>query len=171
MKRLSVILLCMVVAFSFSSCNLRSVVDFYKEHEKSGSSTTSIQSVSSQSEEIKLDDGGILFNEGRVSSTASIEFKDSDGNILLDASDIFKASAIFHEYNGYFVQLELTETGTLKFADTTENNIGKKMGVYIDGELIFDPTVNDKITDGVVIISDYKFTKEDIVGLVDRLTK
>ena len=166
MKRLSVILLCMVVAFSFSSCNLRSVVAFYKEHEKSGSSTTS-----SQSEEIKLDDGGILFNEGRVSSTASIEFKDSDGNILLDASDIFKASAIFHEYNGYFVQLELTETGTLKFADTTENNIGKKMGVYIDGELIFDPTVNDKITDGVVIISDYKFTKEDIVGLVDRLTK
>ena len=106
MKRLSVILLCMVVAFSFSSCNLRSVVDFYKEHEKSGSSTTSIQSVSSQSEEIKLDDGGILFNEGRVSSTASIEFKDSDGNILLDASDIFKASAIFHEYNGYFVQVE-----------------------------------------------------------------
>ena len=53
----------------------------------------------------------------------------------------------------YVVSLEMTESGTKKFADATSNNVGKQISILYDDEVISAPTVNEAITTGEAVIN------------------
>lgn len=66
----------------------------------------------------------------------------------LDGSHFKKASVSFNQLGQPYVSIEFdTEGGTL-FADITERNVGKPVAIFVGGELISAPNVNEKITGG-----------------------
>lgn len=66
------------------------------------------------------------------------------------------------------IRLEFNEEGKALFAKITKDNIGKRIGIFVDGELISAPTVQASITDGVAVIAG-SFTPEEAETLAARL--
>ena len=93
-----------------------------------------------------------------LDKTAKIEFRDSEGNILLSGDDI--ASAKYSDdpvdYSGMpspHVVLNFSEEGAKKFADATEKLVGKTLAIYLDEEELMAPQVNEKIESDTAIIT------------------
>ena len=66
------------------------------------------------------------------------------------------------------VSLRLNEEGTKLFAQITRDNVGKIVGIYLDGFPISIPTVNEEIPTGEAVISG-GFTPQDAKTLTTRL--
>lgn len=87
-----------------------------------------------------------------IGSTAKLEFKDPDGNTFMDGSMV--KTAVYQLNEGdHQVAFTLTDEGTKIFADMTSNNIGKTLGIYLDGEELLSPTVQSAITTGSGVIT------------------
>jgi preprotein translocase subunit SecD len=54
------------------------------------------------------------------------------------------------------------------FADITTRNVGKRIAIFLDGQILSAPTVNTPITDGQAIITG-QFTVQSAKDLVTRL--
>lgn len=87
-----------------------------------------------------------------IGSTAKLEFKDPDGNTFMDGSMVKTAVYQFNE-GDHQVAFTLTDEGAEIFADMTSNNIGKTLGIYLDGEELLAPTVQSAITTGSGVIT------------------
>lgn len=87
-----------------------------------------------------------------IGSTAKLEFKDPDGNTFMDGSMVKTAVYQFNE-GDHQVAFTLTDEGAKIFADMTSNNIGKTLGIYLDGEELLAPTVQSAITTGSGVIT------------------
>ncbi len=66
------------------------------------------------------------------------------------------------------VSLEFDSEGADLFANITERNVNKPVGIFLDGEVISAPNVNEKITGGRAVISG-KFNINEAKLLVQRL--
>ena len=66
------------------------------------------------------------------------------------------------------VSLQFNDEGTKLFADITGRNIGKQVAIFLDGEPISIPTVNEAITGGSAVISG-GFTLVEAKLLAQRL--
>lgn len=66
------------------------------------------------------------------------------------------------------VSLEFNDDGKKLFKEITEQNIGKRIAIYLDGAPISAPTVKDAIPDGKAVISG-SFTVEEARQLTRRL--
>lgn len=96
-----------------------------------------------------------------LGETALLTFKDPDGNVVLEGSDVKKSYASTSQQDGSFVvNLELTDSGAKKFSDATGRLIGKPISIYMDETEISAPTVQTQITDGSAIITGQKSLKE-----------
>lgn len=87
-----------------------------------------------------------------IGSTAKLEFKDPEGNTFMDGSMVKTAVYQFNE-GDHQVAFTLTDEGAKIFADMTSNNIGKTLGIYLDGEELLAPTVQSAITTGSGVIT------------------
>jgi protein-export membrane protein SecD len=58
------------------------------------------------------------------------------------------------------VSIEWDQTGKDLFATSTANNIGKRIGIVLDGTMISAPTIQSAITDGKAVITGIGDTKE-----------
>lgn len=87
-----------------------------------------------------------------IGSTAKLEFKDPEGNTFMDGSMVKTAVYQFNE-GDHQVAFTLTDEGAAIFADMTSNNIGKTLGIYLDGEELLAPTVQNAITTGSGVIT------------------
>lgn len=87
-----------------------------------------------------------------IGSTAKLEFKDPEGNTFMDGSMVKTAVYQFNE-GDHQVAFTLTDEGAKIFADMTSNNIGKTLGIYLDGEELLAPTVQNAITTGSGVIT------------------
>lgn len=87
-----------------------------------------------------------------IGSTAKLEFKDPEGNTFMDGSMVKTAVYQFNE-GDHQVAFTLTDEGAAIFADMTSNNIGKTLGIYLDGEELLAPTVQSAITTGSGVIT------------------
>lgn len=88
----------------------------------------------------------------------SLEFRDMNGNVVLDGTDVKSAEAKTQQNqttkaNEYVVVLSLTDEGTTKFAEATKANLGKQIAIVYDGETISSPVVNNVIDGGEAYIS------------------
>ncbi|MGI6116964.1 MAG: protein translocase subunit SecD [Bilifractor sp.] len=95
----------------------------------------------------------------------SLEFQDSDGNTVLEGTDVASAEGVAQtdQTTGerkYVVELTLTSDGTEKFAEATEANVGKQISIVYDGETISSPTVNEAITGGKAEITGMSSIEE-----------
>ena len=114
-----------------------------------------------------------------LDQTAVVQFRDSDGNVLLEGDDIESAQysddAVDSTGIGTpHVILTFSEEGTTKFAAATEELVGKEMPIYLDEECIASPLVNSKIDSSTAIITvgegtyaEKKATAEEYAMLID----
>ena len=95
-----------------------------------------------------------------IGKTAVLEFKDEEGNTALTGEDLRDAREQMDQGKNPVVALEFTEEGGDKFAALTEANIGRHIGIYLDGELLTDPVVNEAITGGRAVITGQRTLDE-----------
>ena len=106
--------------------------------------------------------------------TAKLQFKDKNGNVVLEGEHVESAlGGSFQVSEGkyeYAVSLSLTAEGAKKFAAATKTAAASKdtIGIYIDGQMISQPTVNEEITDGQAIITG-NFTYETASALANNI--
>jgi preprotein translocase subunit SecD len=82
---------------------------------------------------------------------------------------IEKASLVFDSStNKPQVQLQFNSEGADLFAQITKANIGKSIAIFLDGQPISIPTVNEEITGGKAVITG-NFTTDEARTLVGRL--
>lgn len=74
------------------------------------------------------------------------------GEVLVDGANVSNATK--QTQNGeVVVSLEFDSTGRQAFADATEANVGKQIGIYMDETCLSAPTVQNAITDGRAVIT------------------
>lgn len=149
---------------SFSACDLNPIVNKLNGNEESAKTQQEKEKYT------KLADGTYLYKQSSVSIEKKIQFKDENNNVLLDSADIMFVCAKWSEYNSYYIQLEFNEQGTIAFANATKENIGKKMHIVLDEQILSSPTVVDEITDGIVIISNYE-SYDELISFFNKLVK
>ncbi len=108
---------------------------------------------------------------------------DEEGNVVIDPFSAWKpiglsgkqlkrASVDIQQGQGLntqvVVRLDFNEEGKELFAEITSQNLGKPVAIFLDGQIISAPTVQNAITDGTAIISG-NFSPEEAKILVRRL--
>lgn len=105
-----------------------------------------------------------------LSQSGNLSFKGPNGDEILTGKDIKKATAQMNQQSGgYEVGLELNDEGTQKFADATGKYVGQKISIYLDDEMISDPTVNTQITGGKASIETHGTLEENkkLAGMIN----
>jgi len=114
-----------------------------------------------------------------LDKTAVVQFRDSNGNVLLQGDDIksakYSEEAVDSTGIGTpHVVLTFSEQGKTKFAEATGNLVGQAMPIYLDEECIASPIVNSKIDASTAIItvgdgtfSEKKAIAEEYAMLID----
>jgi preprotein translocase subunit SecD len=96
-----------------------------------------------------------------VTKTGELQFRDPSNNVLLTGNkDIKDAVASLDQYNQPIVSLEMTEEGAKKFAEATEKFLGQQISIYMDDQMITNPTVQSVIRDGKAQITGSKTMDE-----------
>jgi preprotein translocase subunit SecD len=72
--------------------------------------------------------------------------------VLCSNSDFMSARVVKWK-DEYAVEVNFTDTGKIKWAETTGNNIGKNIAMLVNGELVTCPVVRAKIDKGIAIIN------------------
>ncbi|MGE4215083.1 MAG: protein translocase subunit SecD [Anaerotignaceae bacterium] len=108
-----------------------------------------------------------------LGQTAQLVFVDEDGKVLLTGSDVANAqmSVGSSSNNGPsepYVSLEFTPEGTALFAQATAQNLGKRIAIVMDEQVVSAPTVNAEITDGKAMITG-SFTSEEAEEMAVRI--
>ena len=112
--------------------------------------------------EVKIP-GADEFNDEMISficDSSRLLFKDPDGKEILNDSHVANAYAGEGQDGAAIINLEFTPEGTALFAEATTALVGEKISIYLDNELISEPTVNVPITEGQCYIQGDFTTKE-----------
>lgn len=94
-----------------------------------------------------------------LKTTAKLTFKDPQGNVVLEGSDLKDARA-GQGQQGFVVNLTFSPEGTKKFADVTTKSVGQQIGIYLDDKLLQNPRVNEPIPNGQAEITGYSSLEE-----------
>lgn len=98
---------------------------------------------------------------------AELTFRGPDNTVYIKGSDVSRSQVAVDQQKNYVVELEFSSEGAKKFADATEKLVGQQMGIYMDDDLISNPTVNAKITGGKAEITGMS-SKEEAQSLSDK---
>lgn len=91
---------------------------------------------------------------GRYLETATLQFAGSGSGQLA---------------NEPLVSVRFTAEGGELFADITRSNVGEQLGIFLDGELLSAPVINEAITGGTAVISG-SFTPDEARELAQNLS-
>ncbi|MFW6022777.1 MAG: protein translocase subunit SecD [Halanaerobiaceae bacterium] len=94
-----------------------------------------------------------------LGQTAMLTFRNSNGDELMTGEAVKDAKASYDQYGRAVISFELNDKGSEKFETITRQYIGKKIGIYLDDELLTNPTVQDVIKGGGTI-SGYNSAEE-----------
>lgn len=91
-----------------------------------------------------------------IGKTAELEFREEQGEgetatfapTGLTGKDFQHAEVVFDETGAPKISIEFNAEGAKKFEEITGRNIGKPLAIYLDGQIISAPTVNQKISGG-----------------------
>lgn len=164
MKRIFSFIAIIIMVFNLSACDLNPVENKLKDNEESAT----VQQ--DKEKHTILSDGTHLYKKESVSAENEIKFIDEEDNILLDSQDIMFVSANWSEYNGYYIQLEFNEQGTIAFANATKENIGKTINIVLGEEILSSPMVNAEITDGKAIIASCA-SYDEMISFFNKFVK
>jgi preprotein translocase subunit SecD len=95
--------------------------------------------------------------KGIIGKTALLEFKTEDGKVVVSGKNLKDAKLVFSQAQDSLgepqISFELDAAGTTAFAAATQANVGKKITIYLDSQVLMSPTVEVAITDGKGVIS------------------
>lgn len=84
-----------------------------------------------------------------IGKTGKLKFVGPDNSIILTGSDVKSASpGTDSQTNKPLINLQLSDSGTKKFAAATQKYLGKQIAIYMDEDMLTNPTVNSVISDG-----------------------
>ncbi|HEY5575556.1 MAG TPA: protein translocase subunit SecD, partial [Clostridiaceae bacterium] len=97
-----------------------------------------------------------------VAKTGELKFVGPDGVTLLTGKDVKQASAFIDTNNGNAptISLELYPDGAAKFAEGTKKFLNQKIAIYMDEDMLTNPTVQAVITNGQAVITGSASLKE-----------
>ncbi len=87
-----------------------------------------------------------------IGSPAKLEFKDPNGEVIMEGADIENAGVSTDSSGKPAVAFQLTSEGTKKFSDATLKFINQTISIVLDDVTISSPTVNAHIGNGNGII-------------------
>ncbi len=87
-----------------------------------------------------------------IGAAAKLEFKDPSGQTFM-TGDMVQNATYFYSEGDHQIAFTLTDEGSKTFADMTAANIGRKLSIYLDDELLIAPTVQTAITNGSGVIN------------------
>lgn len=99
-----------------------------------------------------------------IGKTALLEFKDETGKTLLTGAHLKNAQVQFDRLGRPVVAISFDSEGAKLFAQATTANVGKPLGIYLDGKLISNPIVQEPIPGGEAQITG-RFTLEEAQNL------
>ena len=110
-----------------------------------------------------------------IGRPATLEFKESaDSEVLVSGKNLSNAYVARDNNNKIVIAIEFDAEGTKAFSDATTKLNGKKMGIYVNGELLIEPTVNSVISNGKATIEGnynydeaYKLSIQLLAGSFD----
>ena len=82
-----------------------------------------------------------------------MEFKDESGTTRMTGNDLKNAKEQKDNSGKNVVAIEFTDEGAKKFADLTAANVGHKISITLDGDVLTAPVVNEAITGGKAVIT------------------
>lgn len=90
--------------------------------------------------------------------TAKLEFRGPRGDVILTGADLADAKGVrnpnaINPREENVISLQFSDEGSKKFADATARYLNQTISIYIDGEEIMSPTVNQIISTGQAQIS------------------
>jgi len=124
--------------------------------------------------------GQTPFLEFREENPSPNATPDASGQVTIDPNDAFLATGLTGKQlqratlefdprtSAPTVALQFDAEGTKLFSDITTRNVNKRVAIFLDGQIISAPTVQNAITDGKAIISG-KFSVQEAKDLVTRL--
>lgn len=90
-----------------------------------------------------------------LGETARLTFREPDGTVVLEGTDVTKSTAMVLQTTGSpVVNLELSSEGAKKFSEATGRLVGQPILIFMDETLISAPTVETQISDGKAIITN-----------------
>lgn len=103
----------------------------------------------------------------------SLEFQTSDGNTYMTGDMIANAEAATQKNqttgaSEYVVSLTFTDEGTKIFSEVTSANVGNRLPIVFDDQIVSNPTVQTAITDGKAVITGMS-TYEDAENLASTI--
>jgi len=128
--------------------------------------STSLGTASSGKATISMRD-----SEGGLLERGQLPFKDTGltGRYLETASLEFAGTNSGRLSNEPLVNVRFTSEGADLFATITRENVGTQLGIFLDGELISAPVINEAIVGGTAIISG-GFALEEARALAQNLS-
>ena len=149
----------------------------YKMQQRVSQYSTEAQAYQEGSNRITIEipgvsDANAILEE--LGKPGSLSFQTADGETVLTGTDVKSASAKSGQDDmgnkEYSVELNLTKSGTKKFATATQNNIGKQIAIIYDGETISSPVVRSAITGGQAYITgDFTYEEADNLASTIRI--
>lgn len=115
-----------------------------------------------------------LTDEFPKSDTMKMKIKGTENIVylyidsVLDQTDIESASVRRGDKGMYDLIIFFTITGSKKFSDITATNIGRRLGLVVDGELLSAPVITGRIPGREVVIAG-KFTEEETKDIANRI--
>ena len=95
-----------------------------------------------------------------IGKTAMLEFKDEEGNTVLTGTDLKDAKEQTDQKNQHLVSLDFSDEGGKKFAELTTKNVGRRIAILLDGEVLTAPNVKEPITGGKAVITGQRSLEE-----------
>ena len=87
-----------------------------------------------------------------IGAAAKLEFYNPSGEVFM-TGDMVKTATYYYSEGDHQIAFTLTDEGAKLFADVTAANIGKTIAIYLDGEQLIAPTVQNAITNGSGVIN------------------
>jgi len=99
-----------------------------------------------------------------IGKTALLEFKDETGKTLLTGATLKNAQVQYDRFGRPTVSISFNKEGADLFAKATTANVGKPIGIYLDGKIISNPVVQEPILKGDAQITG-RFTLDEAQNL------
>ena len=99
-----------------------------------------------------------------IGQTALLEFKDETGKTLLTGATLKNAQVQYDRFGRPTVSISFNEEGAKLFGQATTANVGKPIGIYLDGNIISNPVVQEPILQGDAQITG-QFTLDEAQNL------